>query len=298
MLLELHQMFDVIDTETDFDPYALLVLPDSVSLDGALLEKISAYLAQGGRIIASHESLLTPDGSRFAVDFPATVEGLSEFQPDYLAPETGWDADLVASPFVIYETSMRLKPGSGASSHAAIHDPYFNRTWKHFCSHQHAPARPEPSGYSGIVATDTVIYFAHPIFKAFERSGQPLIKFAFRGALERLLPDPLLRSNLPSSARATITQQDAHNRHLLHVFYAQTQLRGSGMPGWRGAQAMEILEDAVPLHDVDLSIRLDKKPAAIRSAYSGSALEFNYTNGRAQVRLDKVDLHALLVIEG
>jgi hypothetical protein len=69
------------------------------------------------------------------------------------------------------------------------------------------------------------------------------------------------------------------------------------MPGWRGEQAMEILEDAVPLHNIDLSIRLDKAPSAIRSAYSGNVMQFNYSNGRAHVRLDTVDLHELLVIE-
>lgn len=296
MLLELHQMFDVIDTETDFTAYKLLILPDSVPLSGTLLEKVNAYLTQGGRIIASHQSLLNPDGSKFAIDFPATVDGQSTFQPDYLAPEDGWDPDLVASPFVVYEKSMRVK-ADGTASRADIHDPYFNRTWRHFCSHQHAPARPEANGCSGIVATDQVIYFAHPLFTAFERSGQPLLKFAFRGALQRLLPGPLLRTNLPSGARASITRQPAEDRLLLHVFYAQTQLRGSGMPGWRGEQAMEILEDAVPLHNVELSLKLDRKPAAIRSVYSGKPLEFNYADGRAHLRLERVDLHELLVIE-
>lgn len=297
MLLELQQMFTVIDTEEDFNRYSLLVLPDSVTLDGALLAKIRKYLGNGGRIIASHASLLHPDRSGFAVDFPATVSGSSEFQPDYLAPESGWDPDLVESPFVIYAKSLRVMAGETAASHAAIHDPYFNRTWKHFCSHQHAPARPEPSGFDGIIATDNIIYFAHPIFKAFERSGQPLIKFAFRGALKRLLPEPLLTSNLPSAARATLNHQQAENRDLLHVFYAQTQLRGSGMQGWRGEQPMEILEDAVPLQDVEIGIRMDKEPACIHSAYTGEEIPFSWDNGRARLVLPEVDLHALLVID-
>ena len=297
MLLELHQMFDVIDPETPFAPYPLLILPDSIILEGALLEKINAYLAGGGRIIASHQSLLTPDDRSFAISFPAEGEGLSDFQPDYLAPEDGWDADLVSSPFVLYEKSFRLRTGAGATSHAHIHDPYFNRSWKHFCSHQHAPARPEPSGYNGIVATGNVIYFAHPLFTAFARSGQPLLKFTFRGALQRLLPDPLLRSNLPSSARATLARQKKEKRFLLHLFYAQTQLRGGGMAGSRGEQPMEILEDAVPLHGVEVSLRLENAPAAIRSPYSGENLDFLYSGGRVRLLLEKVDRHELLVVE-
>jgi hypothetical protein len=297
MLLELQQMFDVIDTETDFSKYRLLILPDTVTLDGGLLQKVKAYLAAGGRIIATHKSLLKPDLSAFAIDFPATVNGISPFQPDYLAPEPGWDPDLVASPFVVYDKSMEVNRQRGATSHAAIHDPYFNRTWDHFCSHQHAPAKPETNGFDGIIATGHVVYFAHPLFKSFENSGKPLLKYAFRGALKRLLPDHLLTSNLPSGARATLNRQSSPDRLLLHIFYAQTQLRGSGMQGWRGKQAMEILEDSVPLHDVEVSIRTVDKPKRIYSAYTNTDLQFEFKDGRASLILDKVDLHELLVIE-
>lgn len=297
MLLELQCQFDVIDTESDLSSYCLLVLPDSITLEGSLLETINAFLAGGGAVIASHASLLTPDWSRFATGFPATVEGPSPFEPDFLAVAGDWDPDLVQSPFVIHGTSLRVRGGAGAASRAGIHDPYFNRSWKHFCSHQHAPARPEPSGYDGILEAGTCVYFSHPLFTAFERSGQPLLKFAFRGALNRLLPDPLLLSNLPSSARATLSVQKDTNRILLHLFYAQTQLRGSGMDGWRGHQAMEILEDAVPLHNISLSLRSPRPPRRVFDALTGRDLPFTFEGGRIRIDLDTLDLHRLLVIE-
>ena len=297
MLLELQQQFDVIDPETELAPYRLLVLPDTVTLEGSLLAKVKAYLEAGGRILSSGRSLLKPGLEAFAIDFPAAVDGESPFQPDYLSLGPDWDPDLVASPFVVYETSLRLKAEEGGVAQADIHDPYFNRTWEHFCSHQHAPARPEPSGYHGVVATDRIIHFAHPLFTAFERSGQPLLKFAFRGALRRLLPDPLVETNLPSSGRASLRRQAGQNRFLLHLYYAQTQLRGSGMPGWRGEQTMEILEDAVPLHDVVVCLRMEQPPKRVYSARAEGNTGHTFRNGILEVRLEKLDLHELLVID-
>jgi hypothetical protein len=297
MLLELQQMFDVVDTEADFSAYRLLVLPDCVTLEGTLLERVNAFLRAGGKVIASHRSLLKPDGSAFAVEFPATVHGSSPFQPDYLAAREDWDPDLVRSPFVVYERSMRVRGTGGSEAAAQIHDPYFNRSWRHFCSHQHAPARPEASGFAGILATENIVYFAHPLFTAFERSGQPLLKFAFRGALRKLLPDPLLRTNLPSSARASLSRQESPDRLLLHLLYAQTQLRGSGMPGWRGEQAMEILEDAVPLHDARISLRMKTAPARVYLAGDDADLPFDHRDGRLELTVETVNLHQLVVIE-
>jgi len=298
MLLELQQQFDVIDTEADLSAYKLLILPDTVTLEGALLAKVKAFLAAGGRIIASGTSLMTPQHDRFAIDFAAEVAGGSPFQPDFLAVEAGWDTDLVASPFVVYEKSMRVRAANATRAHAAIHDPYFNRTWDHFCSHQHAPARPEPSGFDGIIANDAIIYFAHPLFTAFERSGQPLLKFAFRGALKRLLPEPILETNLPSSGRATVARAADGASLLVHLLYAQTQLRGSGMLGWNGVQAMEILEDAVPLHDVEARIRVPRAPQRVFAAVSGVDLPHHFEGGVLSVKLDKLSIHELVVIEG
>lgn len=297
MLLELHQQFTVIDTETPLDPFKLLVLPDTIRLEGPFLESVSHWLRSGGRLIASGRSLLNPEASGFLLDFPAEVGGCSPFHPDYLRVDPSWDRDLVESPFVVYERSWRFRATGQAEPVADVHDPYFNRTWRHFCSHQHAPARPEPNGFHGILATGQMVVFAHPVFTAYERSGQPLLKYAFRGALERLLPNSLMRTNLPSSARVFLRRQARQNRHLLHLYYAQTQLRGSGLDGLHGRQHMEILEDAVPLHEVEIDLRLAETPTRAYSARSGAELAIDLSSGGCRVRLPRIDLHEVVVLE-
>jgi hypothetical protein len=45
-----------------------------------------------------------------------------------------------------------------------VFDSYFNRTAKHFCSHQHSRAKPEPSGFDAAIASERMIDLAHPVF--------------------------------------------------------------------------------------------------------------------------------------
>ena len=84
MLLEGKYLFDIIDGEAEFGNYKLIILPDSVLPDETLAEKLRAYLAAGGKLLASGESC-TRDGD-FLFDFGAKFEGMSAYSPTYLRP--------------------------------------------------------------------------------------------------------------------------------------------------------------------------------------------------------------------
>ncbi len=173
VLLEEHILFDVIDTEADFSPYKMLVLPDDVTMDADLEAKLKAYLTEGGKLFLTGDSGIDPErGMLF--DVGGEVGELSEFLPDYILPIEGLQSDFVASPMVMYAKSRRLKVTDGDSL-GEVYDPYFNRTWDHFCSHQHAPARPDPSGFACGSHKGNVLYLAHPVFSIYRtpRSGRP-----------------------------------------------------------------------------------------------------------------------------
>lgn len=297
MLLEMQVMFDVIDQDEDFGRYRLLILPDDITLAGALLAKVKAFLATGGRLIASGTSAMTPDASAFAIDFPATVAGESPFCPDYVQACPGLDADLVASPFVMYDRARQVK-AAGAEVLAETRVPYFNRTWEHFCSHQHTPYRPERhTGYDAVLQSGNVVVFSHPVFLSYYNTGQPLIKYLFRGALNRLLPQRNLNVTMPSNGRVSLMRQATAKRTLLHVLYAQTQLRGSAGQGWRGGQKMEIIEDVVPIFGIPCRVRLPKAPKRVYLGASGQDLAFRYAGGYAEFTLDRLFVHELVVLE-
>src|SRR5213593_258860 len=58
MLTQLKHQFDLADGASDFEKYALLVLPDGVRLenDAALTKKVRQFLKRGGSLLASGTS--------------------------------------------------------------------------------------------------------------------------------------------------------------------------------------------------------------------------------------------------
>ena len=74
MLLELHVPFDVLDSFADFSKYKVLILPDEIALDAEGERKLKAFVAGGGKIIASWHSAMGQNGE-FALDFGVRREG-------------------------------------------------------------------------------------------------------------------------------------------------------------------------------------------------------------------------------
>ena len=106
-------------------------------------------------------------------------------QPDYVNPSYAVeDGKFVLDPIVFYATSHRIRVPTGTTL-GQIHDPYFNRDYRHFCSHQHTPNRPEPSGYDAGVMTDNILYFAHPVFSLYHQVGAVAYKEFVTDAIDR-----------------------------------------------------------------------------------------------------------------
>ncbi|MBL8994269.1 MAG: hypothetical protein JNM63_13085, partial [Spirochaetia bacterium] len=118
-----------------------------------------------------------------------------------------------------------------------------------------------------------------------------------RGALKLLLPEREVSVKMPSNGRISFMAQPEKKRKLLHLLFAQTQLRGEGATVWGGQKKMEIIEDIVPIHNVEGAVRMDKKPSKVFLGASGKELAARYENGKLSFTLDKLYIHELIVIE-
>jgi len=302
VLLEGHFLFALVDREMDFSGYKALVLPDDIRIDDGLKAKLDAYLAQGGRLILSGDSGLWKDREEFAFDLGARHEGPSPCQPpdketnrghDYLLPAPGLGADFVDRPQVMYERSRRIRAAAGESL-GQIYDPYFNRTWEHFCSHQHAPNRPEPSGYDCGVRHGNILYFAHPVFRHYRSYGAVAQREFIVRAIRAFLGDALtLATNLPSTARVTLTVQPEENRHVLHLLYAPTVNRG-GEIKLLGGKGIEVIEDLPPLHEVEVSLRLPHPVESARLVPQGTALSPETRGGCTLLHVPRLACHQMI----
>ena len=189
----------------------------------------------------------------------------------------------------------------GAEVLAEIVPPYFNRTYRHFSSHQHTPDDPAAAALGAAVTVHgNVGYVAYPIFAMYQAMGQPLYKHVIRGLLDRLLPEPILVTDLPSAGRATLTRQSDRNRHVLHLLYGPPQVRGKRVPrGDGGTRLMEMIEDIPAIGPVSARVRLPQPPTRVYEALSGNEIPWERAaDGCIDVMLARLHVHAALIFEG
>ncbi len=288
MLAEGHHQFDVVDQVSDWTAYRVLVLPDKITLDTDLLQKVNEYLAGGGSLILSHRSGTGDESSSGFVipEMPCLLRGEGSFSPDFILPGQDISEGIPPTPHAAYERSLEVAPVSGAEILAEIGWPYFNREWRHFCSHSQTPFE-RPSGFPAVLRRGQVIYFAHPLFGMFKRHGAKVYKDLFLNTLRLLLPEPLIKTGAPSTARVTLLEQSREKRHVIHVLHYIPENRYGEVP---------IIEHVIPLHDVQLGVRLST-PKQVYLAPSKKELPFEMKGGYVWVTLPKVDGHAMVVLE-
>ena len=269
MLLETHTQFDVVDLEQDLAPYRLVILPDEITLGGKFAVKIEEYWRGGGKLLMSGTSGMRVSHDAFALGLPLEVVGRSEWNPDYIIPGDTLPSSPVRGPLVIHGSAWNVRATGAVETLAHRADPYFNRAFDHFCSHQHTPDAAQ-SEFPAVVGDKRFVYFAHNIFTRYRLYGQPLYRDLVADAIHYLLGDLSVTTNLPTAARVSLMRQPEEGRYVLHLLYATTSLRG-GSNG-EAAHAVEVIEDLAPLHHVECALRLPETAQTVTLVPSGEPL--------------------------
>ena len=283
ILLEKNYLFDVIDTEMDLGKYKLVILPDHCVLDDALAAKIKDYLAKGGKILASFESGMNTEKNAFMLDLGLTYHGMSEFKPTYIRPNGDLDS-LKNAAYVMYEETTKVS--AEGSSEAIVEAPYFNRTLEHFCSHRHTPTSGEK--YSdAVILTANTAYLSHQVFQEYYLHGSIYTKEIVDHVIRTLLGEEIsLRTNLPAQGVVTLTEQG--EAKLVHTLYASPVCRG---------QNIQIIEDILPIHNVELSLKSEKAPKSVMLVPENTPLPYEYKDGRITVTIPKLECWQITEIQ-
>ena len=287
MLLEHQVMFDVIDCFSDFLTYRLIIFPDEVEPDDILKKKLKSFLDCGGMLLSSGTSGLDKKTNKFIMDIGAKYEGESEWEQDYIVADKLGGDDIPLSPMIMYEKSVNLLP-IDCDVLAAIRPPYFNRNYRHFCSHRNTPYTLENSPNPAAVKKGNIIHFAHKVFSAYRCKGQTLLREIVMNAFDILCQNRQVLVNMPSGARMSFMRQEKEKRFILHLLYAVPMHRG---------EDIDVIEDIVPLYNIPCSIALGKKPVKVYLAPSGDVIDFEWKTGRAYFTVPEVKCHTMVVIE-
>ncbi len=305
MLLELHAQFDVVDLDRDLSAYKLVILPDEITLEGTFKEKIEAYLEGGGKLILSGHSGMNAEQTGFAIPIGLEVVGRGEFDPDYICPTALMPTSPARGRFVIHGGAFNVRATDDKMQVLAERaEPYFNREWNHFCSHQHTPDATH-SEFASVVGNDSIVYFAHEIFTRYRLYGQPLYRDLVQDAIAHLLKNQLVCARmsthaaaqeqsstpLPSAARVSLMRQAQSSRYMLHLLYATPSLRGGK---GANAQSLEVIEDLVPLHDIECTVRVPETVSSVKLAPSGEELDFTTKNGALRFVVPRLLCHQMV----
>ena len=303
MLQEGGHQFDIVDSESTLDDYRLLILPDAVPLNEDLAQKLRHFLEGGGKLIASFEAGLTPDLRDFALaewgvrktgDGPLDGRGAlarGRNYPkgdyvDYLRAEGPLARGLRDTEYVMYMRGLDIAAAEGTEVLARVAPSYFDRTWQRFCSHRQTPSSGELAAPAAVRAGN-VIYFAHPIFRQYNQNAPRWCKLLLLNALDLLLPDPALRHQGPSSLVATVNEQSAESRWVVHLLNYIPERRG---------QEFDVIEDVLPLYDVAVSLRSPGPVTGVRSVPEGDPLPFKEVDGRLNFILPKLEGHQMVEV--
>lgn len=285
MLLEGKILFDVIDTEEDFKKYKVLILPDGVRVTPFLKKKLDDFFLHGGKVLASGESGLNEEGTAFAINLGAKWIMPSPFKPDYFRPHFQLE-NLGDAAFVFYSQGQKIDLDGGTEL-GHREETYFNRDLFTFCSHQHTPSSLKNGG-PGMVESLNGIYFAWDVFEEYATKGSLILKESVLYALNRLLPDKTLKTNLPAQGIVTLQEQKSEARFINHLLYASPVKRGEGI---------EVIEDILPIYDVNVSIQIPFKAKNVYLAPQMNEISFVQDMDELIYTVPKLECHQMVVID-
>ena len=273
VLSELHLPFDFVNKEDSLEDYRLLILPDHAELDGQYAETIEAFVKRGGKLLVSGTSGLE-DGRSIIPGMPLEHLGRSGYDVRYLRmKDSGIFPKVPETDHVLYEAGEQVS-GDGTVL-AEIINPYFSRTYEHFCSHRQTPPKRESDGEPAILETASGIYMAFPVFRMYTDSGYTVYRDLTEGCIRRLLERPLIETDLPAITELSLRCQG--NDLILHMLnYVVTGK----------AKMLDTIEEKYMVKDKAVRIRTAHSPAGVIRLPSCEAVQFHYEDGYTEIKMD------------
>lgn len=287
LLLESHFLFDVLLPGQDFSQYRAVIFPEGFKLLPDIAERIRKYLVDGGRVVFAGECIR--ELPQWLTDGIA-IGGSDGLTPVYMLPEPGLRPEFASTPFVVYGQAVDVKPDNAkAKSLGQLYKPYYNRTARHFCSHRQTPYDRTPSEFSAGAISDRGAFLAMSLFSIYRHDGSVVVRQFTEKLINSVLGGQrIATTNLPSTARLTVTDDAANHREIVHLLYAPTSKRGDGT---------EIIEDLPPLHGTRVRIRTPHAVTAVKLVPQESPIDFAAEPDGVSFQVDAFQCHQMVALE-
>lgn len=286
MLLENQLDFDIVMSKDDLTRFDTIILPDSVLLGSIEAKRVNEYIKNGGKVLLTGESGLNKSKESFLIDIGAEYIGSAIFENDYLTAGDQIGNEIVKSPFLFYEGANRVNIKDGQAL-AQIKEPYFNRTYAQYCSHQNAPYKQEFADYPAAVRKGNVVYLAHPVCRMYFEHGAQMHRDYFINALRLLYKEPVMSVDMLSSGRARFVRQLEENRYILHLLYATPIQRGRTL----------VIEDLPVIYNINARLMIKEKIKRASLEPQDKEIPFTQENGIVTITVPSVECHQIVAFE-
>ncbi|MBN2851224.1 MAG: beta-galactosidase trimerization domain-containing protein [Clostridia bacterium] len=300
LLEQLSLQFDFIDSEMEFSRFELIILPDSIPVEGEFKEKLEQYIKQGGKVLATFESGMDSQKEKFTLkqlgvevsnvtydSYHQIVRGvfdLNNSYADYIIPQGPMGKGLHTTEYVMYTKGVEVAATTGETL-CDTYRPFFNRTYQHFCSHRQTPSSGEKD-YSAIVKGENTIYFSHPIFRLYALRAPKWVKTLLENAINELIGQPLIKHNGPSSVITTINRKEHFD--VMHILWYIPEKK---------SEQLEILEDVFPYHNLDVELKTDRKVTSLTIVPNGIGLSFRQIDNIVYFTIPEILGHCMIEIK-
>ena len=119
--------------------------------------------------------------------------------------------------------------------------------------------------YPALVKSGRVLYFAHPVFKSYNKTGNYILEEYIIRAIKKVYSPMIVTSELPSSGRIRIRESKSGDFLALHMLYAPPVNRGN----------VCLLPDFPKLYDVGVTLKVDRKINTATVVPSGERISFS-----------------------
>jgi hypothetical protein len=285
-LQQLRQQFDIVAPDSELAAYELVIIPDTTRITPELHDKLQAYIQAGGSLIISGGAALDSEGQPAMNEMGIESDGISPYEHTFLHAGESVSKGMADYGHVMYERGFRMKPQAGAESLAAIGEPYFERDYRHFSGHEYTP-EDRLTEYAAVARKGNVITFSVPLFEAYGLHASPNYRILLGNCIDLLIPEPIIRDQGPSKLETTVIAKD--NSLVVHLMSFCPERR---------ADNLDIVEDALPLVHMPISVKFGKQPARVFLAPAELDLDFTYSGGYVHTHVTVLDGHAMLVVQG
>jgi Hypothetical glycosyl hydrolase 6 len=293
VLQQLRVQFDIVTPDADLGGYELVVIPETTPVTGALANAVRSRAATGRAVLISRgadaETLdddLTDVG--FVLGDPLPYSTMFVRATDACPGITDYD-------HAVYRRGIRMAAEGGVVLWELVR-PYFERDWTRFSGHSYTPSSGRTVGLPAVAQVGSVIVAAVPLLESVATDAAPVFRDIVRSAVNRLLPEPLVRAAGPVHLETSLMV--GPERTVLHLisFVASRAAQLSGQQHLMQS-GLDLVEDPFPLVDVAVDIRTDRPVFRAHLEPGGSVLPLEVMNGFVRTTVSTAEGHAMIVLD-